>query len=178
VLEPRAAVVRMGLLLWLGWRAARGRLGGLAAGPVRPAALVAGVGVGALLGLHLMVSASRTLGYRPGLGAPGPWLAGLAYDAGANVPATAGFFLGTLYDRAQRRWSGPVAGALSTAGLVVRYLADPLLPGTLEVVTGAVFYVAVLGGAGTWLAWWSGSPAPGALALLLFFAAWRLLGTP
>lgn len=175
---PAGAAARLGVPLWLAWLAVRGRLGGLAPAPIAPGPLLAGAALGALLGLHLMVSASRTLGYQAVLDEPGRWLAGVAYDAGANVPATAGFVFGVLHDRTQRRLSGPAAAALTVGALVARYLADPLLPVTPEVVTGAVFYIAILGGVGAWLAWWSGSPAPGALALLVFFAAWRLLGTP
>src|SRR5439155_1194415 len=94
-----------------------------------PAGLVvAGAALGALLGAHLFVTASLTLGYSgrvPTLEGLAPWL---AYDVGGNVLTTEAFFRGALFDRAQRRWPFPAAAALVTALCLVRYLVDPLLP--------------------------------------------------
>ena len=162
--------------LWLGWLAVRGRLRGLGLGrgnPVRP--IVVGGIIGALLGGHLLFSASQTLGYPLRTGG---WLILLtrwAYDLGANVVSAEFFFRGALFNRLQRRWSFGSAAALATALSLIRYVSDPLLPGEIEVVVGALFYITVLGGINCWLLWWSGSLAPGLLASASFFFAYRLL---
>ena len=57
----------------------------------------------------------------------------------------------------------------------MRYLTDPLLPGEIEVVIGALFYITILGVINCWLLWWSGSLAPGLLSSALFFLAYRVL---
>ena len=57
----------------------------------------------------------------------------------------------------------------------MRYLSDPLLPGQIEVVVGALFYLTILGLVNCWLLWWSGSVVPGLLASALFFLAYRAL---
>jgi len=59
----------------------------------------------------------------------------------------------------------------------VRYLVDPLLPKSIELVVGAVFYLALLGLINCWLLWWSESLVPGLLSALVFFAAYRTLGS-
>ena len=174
---PAGALAYLIVPLWLAWLARRGRLATLGlAGPVPGRALLAAVALGAFLGGHLLVSASLTLGVRlrPG---PGGVLAALAYDAGANVLAAECFFRGALFNRAQRRWSFATGVVLATAAYVVRYLVDPLLPKSIEWVVGAAFYLALLGAGNCWLFWWSGSLVPGGVAALLFFAAYRLLGT-
>src|SRR5207247_2617169 len=144
--------------------------------PLTPArALGAGGAQGALLGAHLFVTASLTLGYSgrvPTLEGLAPWL---AYDVGGNVLTTEAFFRGALFDRAQRRWPFPAAAALVTALCLVRYLVDPLLPRSLEVTAGAVFYLTLLSLANCWLYWRSGSIAPGVAAGVVFFVAYRLL---
>ena len=104
-------------------------------------------------------------------------LAGVAYDAGANVLAAECFFRGALFGRAQRRWSFGTAAALSTAASVLRYLVDPLLPKQVELIIGATFYLTLLGLGNCWLLRWSGSLLPGGVAALCFFAAYRLLGS-
>jgi hypothetical protein len=86
------------------------------------------------------------------------------------------FFRGALFNRAQRRWSFAVAVTLSTMGYVLRYLVDPLLPKSADLVVGAVFYLALLGAINCWLLWWSQSLVPGLLSALVFFAAYRTLG--
>src|SRR5438128_6088651 len=128
-------------------------------------------------GGHLLVSASLTLGVhiRP-VGGAGV-LAALAYDAGANVLAAECLFRGALFNRAQRRWSFATALLLATAAYVARYLVDPLLPKSVEWVVGAVFYLTLLSAGNCWLFWWSGSLVPGVVSALVFFAAYRLLGT-
>jgi hypothetical protein len=173
-LTPAGAVVYLLAPLWL-WRyRARLRALGLAGAPP-PWLIVAGIALGALLGVHLMITASLTLGYRivrPAAVELGPWL---AYDVGANVLAAECFFRGGLFERAQRRWSFSAAAAMCTTACVARYLADPLLPRTLEVAAGAAFYVALLSVGNCWLYWRSGSVIPGVAAGLVFFAVYRLL---
>jgi hypothetical protein len=156
--------------------ARRGRLRALGlGGPVSRSALLAGVSIGVVLGAHLLLSARLTTGYRPGLPDPGRWLAALAYDAGGNVLGAECFFRGALFNRLQRRWSFGGGAAVSTAAAAVRYLVDPLLPTTVEMAFGAVFYTGLLGLAGCWLLWWSGSLLPGLTCGLLFFASYRLV---
>ena len=170
---PYGAVAYLLAPLWI-WRR-RARLAALGLGAADPRLILAGLGLGAILGVHLAITASLTLGYRVGGGAVlelGPWL---AYDLGANVLAAECFFRGALFDRAQRRWSFGVAAALSTAACVARYLVDPLLPRTLEVVAGAAFYVALLSAGNCWLYWRSGSVVPGLAAGVVFFTVYRLL---
>jgi hypothetical protein len=161
---------------WLMWLAARGDLERLAVRWPRPrGALTVGAGVGLLLGGHLLLTATRTLGYGPRRDGALAYLGALAYDAGANVPATELFFRGVVFDRLQRRASLVVAVVVATAATVARYVVDPLLPRVPEVLAGALFYISLLGVAAGWLLWWSGSAVPGILAALVFFAAYRLL---
>ena len=98
-----------------------------------------------------------------------------AYDVGANVISAECFFRGALFNRLRRRWSFGSAAALATTLSLVRYLSDPLPPGEIEVVVGALFYVTILGVINCWLLWWSGSLAPGLLDAALFFLAYRAL---
>jgi membrane protease YdiL (CAAX protease family) len=178
-LHPVGAVAYAGVPLWLWWRARRGAAGALGlAGPVPWGAVWAGLAVGAFLGGHLLVSVARTFGVRLRVDALDLVLAAVAYDLGANVPAAEAFFRGALFDRAQRRWPLGAAVALSTAACVTRYMLDPRLPKSVEVVVGAAFYVTLLGAANCWLFRWSGSLLPGAAAALVFFAAYRLLSPP
>ena len=174
-LDPRGAILYLATPAWLAALATRGRLAGLGLGPgvaLRPA--VVGCAVGALLGFHLLVSASQTLGHS--LRAGGFPLLGLwAYDVGANVISAECFFRGALFNRLQRRWSFGAAAALATGAALVRYLVDPLLPKQMEVMAGALFYLTLLGAVDCWLFWWSGSLAPGLCASWLFFLAYRTL---
>jgi hypothetical protein len=173
-LAPVGALGYLLTPLWLWRRRTRFRAFGLVT-PPSPSLMLAGVALGAVLGLHLMLTASLTLGYRivrPAAAELGPWL---AYDIGANVLAAECFFRGGLFDRAQRRWSFATAAALSTAACIARYLVDPLLPRTLEVAAGAAFYVALLSVSNCWLYRRSGSVMPGLAAGCVFFAVYRLL---
>jgi hypothetical protein len=171
---PLGAAAYLLAPLWL-WRR-RTRVPGLGLGGIPDVRLMlAGAALGTVLGLHLTITASLTLGYR--IGRPplldlAPWL---AYDLGANIVAAECFFRGALFDRAHRRWSFGVAAAISTAACVARYLVDPLLPRTLEVAAGAAFYVTLLSVANCWLYWQSRSVVPGILAAGLFFTVYRLL---
>jgi len=176
-LEPVGSIAYVGVPLWLWWRARRGALAALGlAGPVPWGAVWTGLAVGAFLGGHLLVSASRTLGVR--LRLDDLVLAAVAYDLGANVPAAEAFFRGALFGRAQRRWPLVAAVALSTTACVTRYMLDPLLPKSVELIVGAAFYLTLLSSANCCLFWWSGSLLPGAAAALVFFAAYRLLSPP
>jgi membrane protease YdiL (CAAX protease family) len=146
---------------------------GLARAPIRLVA--AGATFGAILGVHLLLTASLTFGYAvrtPTMAELAPWL---AYDVGANVLTAEAFFRGALFDRAQRRWPFAAAAALVTAGCLARYLVDPLLPHSVEVTAGAIFYLTLLSVGNCWLYWRSGSIVPGAAGAVVFFAAYRLL---
>lgn len=175
-LDQRAAIAFVAAPAWLAVLAFRGQLVGLGLGPsvpLRP--VVVGGGLGALLGCHLLVSASQMLGY-PLRGQEWPPLPVLlAYDVGASIISAECFFRGALFNRLQRRWSFGAAAAAATALSLVRYIVDPLLPGQVEVVVGAIFYMMVLGAVNCWLLWWSGSLVPGLLASALFHLAYRAL---
>jgi CAAX prenyl protease-like protein len=172
-LHPLGALAYGAAPAWL-WLA-RARLPGLGLQRARPGLIVAGAAFGATLGAHLLVTASFTLGYGVRVPHAADFARWLAYDAGANVLATEAFFRGALFDRAQRRWSFAVAATATTAACVARYLVDPLLPHTLEVAAGAIFYLTLLGVGNCWLYWRSGSIVPGVAAGLGFFVAYRLL---
>ena len=133
-----------------------------------------GVMIGGALGGHVLLTAALTLGYHAvfDAGRAASWL---AYDAGLSVPATEYFFRGALFDRAQRRWPVPLATALAVSLGVIRYLVDPLLPMTAEMVMGTVFYTGLLGIANCWLFRRTGSVLPGAVAAVIFFAAYRVV---
>jgi hypothetical protein len=143
-----------------------------AAVPLRYIAV--GAMIGAALGGHVLLTAALTLGYHAVFDAShaASWL---AYDAGLSVPATEYFFRGALFDCAQRRWPVPVATALAVSLGVMRYLVDPLLPMTAEMVMGTVFYTGLLGIANCWLFRRTSSVLPGAVAAVVFFAAYRLV---
>ncbi len=139
------------------------------------AALGLGAAVGCFLGAHLLLSASRTFGYPVRVGPPAWYLSALLYDVGANVLSAECFFRGTLFNRWQRRW-GFWPGALAATGLsLLRYLVDPALPRVVELVVGAVFYLALLSLSGCALLWYSGSLLPSLAASLAFFGAYRTL---
>jgi len=172
-LSPLGAVAYLAAPAWLWLERARLPRLGLARAP--GGLVVAGAALGVLLGAHLLLTSALTLGY----GVRVPTLHGLAlwlaYDLGGNVLATEAFFRGALFDRAQRRWPFAAAAALATAVCVARYLVDPLLPRSLGVTSGAVFYLTLLSLANCWLYLRSGSIAPGVAAGVAFFVAYRLL---
>lgn len=139
------------------------------------AALGLGAAVGCFLGAHLLLSASRTFGYPVRVSPPAWYLSALLYDVGANVLSAECFFRGTLFNRWQRRW-GFWPGALAATGLsILRYLVDPALPRVVELMVGAVFYLALLSLSGCALLWYSGSLLPSLAASLAFFGAYRTL---
>ena len=173
-LTPAGALAYLLAPLWLWRRRARLRALGLEHAPA-PGLLLGGLGLGAVLGAHLILTASLTRGYRIDWPAPAELLPWLAYDLGANVLAAECFFRGALFDRAQRRWPFAAATAISTAASLGRYLVDPLLPRTLEMTAGAAFYIALLSAGNCWLYWRSGSVMPGLAAGAVFFFVYRLL---
>jgi len=142
--------------------------------PSPPGALLIGVVVGLGLGAHLLVSATLTFGYRLGV-EPQRYLGAVLYDAGVQVLATELFFRGALFNRAQRRWPLGRALLLAVGATLVRYLVDPLLPRSADAVLGMTFYVSLLATASGWLFWRFGTPVPGMVAGLGFFAAYRAL---
>ena len=156
-----AAVSQLGVLgslaylgpaLWVGFLSARGRLTSLGLGtPVSLGRVAAGVLVGTGLSGHLLVSASRTLGVHIRVDHAAEALAAIAYDVGANVLAGECFFRGALFNRAERRWSFAAASTVATSAYLLRYLVDPLLPKSVELMIGAVFYLALLGAMNCWL---------------------------
>lgn len=149
---------------WLGPRAWR---------PV--GATVTGALFGLLLGGHLLVTTSLTFGYRVRTGPLPELVEWWAYDLAVNVVTAEAFFRGALFTRVYRRWAfGPAVG-VAAAAAVARYLADPLLPHSLAVAVGAVFYIALLGAANCWLVARTGRLGPGLAAAALFFGAYRLL---
>ncbi|HEV8642934.1 MAG TPA: hypothetical protein VGV13_17745 [Methylomirabilota bacterium] len=177
VFDPRGALAYLAIPVWLLALAARGRL--IPLGIVRPMPLAAvpiGFAIGAALGGHLLLSAALTLHYSVRQDGLGLYLAAIAYDVGANIPSGEGFFRGALFNRAQRLSSFASGATLSTAAYLARYLIDPLLPGTVEVMIGAVVYLTLLSVANAWLLWWSGSLVPAIASALVFFAAYRMLG--
>jgi len=165
-LEPVGSIAYVGVPLWLWWRARRGALAALGlAGPVPWGAVWTGLAVGAFLGGHLLVSASRTLGVR--LRLDDLVLAAVAYDLGANVPAAEAFFRARSSPRpaslAARRGGRAVHDRVRDA-----LYARSLLPKSVELIVGAAFYLTLLSSANCCLFWWSGSLLPGAAAALVF----------
>src|SRR5439155_1067827 len=145
-ISPLGALAYLGPGLWVGSLAARGRLTSLGLGTaVSPGRVAAGVLVAAGLSGHLLVSASRTLGLQVRLDQALEVLVAIGYDVGANVLAGECFFRGALFRRAERRWSFAAASTVATSAYVLRYLVDPLLPKSVELMIGAVFYLALLG---------------------------------
>jgi hypothetical protein len=134
-----------------------------------------GLATGTFLGVHLLISASLTFGYVVRVSSIGPYLAAVAYDVGANALTAEWFFRGAVFSHWWQRWEFWPAAGLATALAVGRYLADPALPQTIEVRTGAVFYVALLGFTACALRARAGSLLPGYLATVTFFAAYRML---
>lgn len=140
---------------------------------LRPIGL--GIATGGFLGIHLLISASMTFGYGVRIESLAGYLGAIAYDVGANAVSAEWLFRGALFSRWWRRWRFWPAAALSTLLALGRYLFDPILPHTLEVWAGAVFYIGLLGLSACALRAWSGSLLPGYLATVVFFAAYRTL---
>ena len=161
-----------GVLLLEAWRHPRLRAIGLRG--ARPIHAAAGLAVGAFLGAHLLVTASRTFGYRLHAGGLDAYLSALAYDVGANALSAEWAFRGAVFSWLWRRWSFWPAALVTTALSLLRYLLDPALPHAVEARAGAVFYLGLVGLIACALRAWSGSLLPGYLAALAFFAAYRM----
>jgi hypothetical protein len=169
---PGGVVVSLAVPIWV----LRRRPAWLGAGARSSVTAVLRGGVfGTLLALHVLISVSLTIGYRVRLAAPEEFLPWWFYDLSANVLAAEAFFRVALFGRAYRRW--PLVGAvtLSTGGSLLRYLVDPLLPHSVEIVAGALFYLALLGVGNCWLLVRTGSVLAPLTAGVLFFAAYRSL---
>jgi hypothetical protein len=149
---------------WIGWT-----------GPRTSRQVVVGMAAGGFLGLHLLIAASLTLGYTASVPSIGAYLAGMAYDVGANALSVEWLFHGALFSALWRRWTFWPAAAVATGAGLLRYLVDPTLPTAPEAAAGAVFYLTLLGLGSCALRAWSGSLLPGYLATLAFFAAYRTL---
>ena len=134
-----------------------------------------GLATGTFLGVHLLISISLTFGYVVRVSSIGPYLAAVAYDVGANALTAEWLFRGAVFSHWWQRWEFWPAAGLVTALAVGRYLADPALPQAIEVRTGAVFYLALLGFTACALRARAGSLLPGYLATVVFFAAYRML---
>ena len=134
-----------------------------------------GLAAGAFLGVHLLVSASMTLGFSVRVASLSRYLAAVAYDVGANALTAEWLFRGALFSHWWRKWEFWPAAGMSTAVAVARYLLDPALPLAIEVRAGAIFYMLLLGLSACALRAASGSLAPGYLATAVFFAAYRML---
>jgi hypothetical protein len=171
-LHSLGALAYVAVPVWLGRR----RSAWLGARAWQPVPAVAGGAVfGLALGAHLLVNASLTFGYRVRTGPLVELMAWWAYDLGANVLAAELFFRGALFERVHRRWSFAPAVMVSTAAAVARYLADPLLPHSIGVAAGAVFYLALLGAGNCWLLARTGSLGPSLAAASFFFGVYRLM---
>jgi hypothetical protein len=177
-LVPAGAVLYLLVPLVLARQAGRARLDTRWIGWTRPQTsrqVVVGVVAGSFLGLHLLIAASLTLGYTASVPSISAYLAGMAYDVGANALSVEWLFHGALFSALWRRWTFWPAAAVSTGAGLLRYLVDPALPTAPEAAAGAVFYLTLLGLSSCALRAWSGSLLPGYLATLAFFAAYRTL---
>jgi hypothetical protein len=162
------------ILAYQGFRYANLRgIGLTVAAGLRSTAL--GLATGTFLGVHLLISASQTFGYAVRVSSIGAYLATVAYDVGANALTAEWLFRGAVFSHWWQRWEFWPAAGLATALAVGRYLADPALPQAIEVRTGAVFYLALLGLTACALRARAGSLLPGYLATVVFFAAYRML---
>jgi membrane protease YdiL (CAAX protease family) len=143
--------------------------------PARPTSLLVGLGVGAFLGAHLLITSSLTFGYAIGVLSVAAYASAVAYDVGANALSAEFLFRGALFSHWWRHWGFWGAAAVSTALTLVRYLLDPALPEAAEARAGAIVYLAALALGAAVLRAWSGSLVPGYLASVAFFAAYRAL---
>lgn len=148
----------------IGWRLPRDRR-----------APFVGAAAGLFLGIHLLFAASLMLGYPVTVPDGRRYLVALAYDIGANAMTAEWLFRGAIFSALWRGWSFWPAAAVSTGLSLVRYLLDPALPRTAELMAGAIFYTLLIGFGSCALRAWSGSLLPGYLATVAFFAAYRVL---
>src|SRR5215510_1444703 len=153
------------------WR--RSTMAGIAVPNLRSTAV--GALAGAFLGGHLLLTSALTFGYLVRIDSASAYLGAVAYDVGANALSAEWLFWGALFSRWWRRWSFALAATLATGCAVCRYVFDPNLPSAVETRLGAVFYMGLLSFASCGLRAWSGSLAPGYLATVAFFLAYRTL---
>jgi len=175
--DGRGPILYLVVLLWLSWLGVRGRLAPIGVHATSTRAILVGGLTGVALGSHVLLSAAFTLGYRLRSDGLAAWLLALAYDAGLNIPSAELFVRGVVFDRLQRRVSFATGAGVATIAYLVRFLPDPRLPTTVEVLAGATLYLTLLSLVNSWLFWWSGSLLPALASALAFFAAYRLLGT-
>jgi hypothetical protein len=173
--DARGTMLYLLVLLWLGWLGAQGRLASIGIRATSAGALLVGALIGLALGGHVLLSAAFTLGYRIRGDGPTAWGLALAYDAGLSVASAELFFRGVLFDRVQRQVSFAAGAGVATIAYLARFLPDPRLPLTLEVLAGAGLYLSLLSVANSWLFWWSGSLLPALVSAIAFFAMYRLL---
>src|SRR5262245_50227266 len=173
--DPRGTTLYLMVLLWLGWLGARGRLVSIGVRATSTGALIVAALIGLSLGGHVLLSAAFTLGYRIRSDGLAAWGLALAYDAGLSVASSELFFRGVLFNRVQREVSFAAGAAVATIAYLARFLPDPRLPLTLEVLAGAGLYLTLLSVANSWLFWWSGSLLPALVSALTFFSLYRLL---
>src|SRR5262249_36786570 len=95
-------------------------------------------------------------------------------DVGANALTVEWFFRGVIFSMLWRRWSFWPAAVVSTGLSLLRYLLDPALPQTAELIAGAMFYMLLLGLASCALRAWQGSLPQVYLATVPLFAADRI----
>jgi hypothetical protein len=175
-LHAVGAIAYVGVPLWIGALAVRGRLARLALGPPWPwGAVVVGALTGAALALHLFVCASRTLRYTLRFDMA-LFVPAVAYDIGANVMSAELFFRGALLHHCWRRWPFPIAVAVASLATAARYCMDPFVAAT-ELRVGAAVYTTMLALLNAALCRWSASLLPGLVCAAIFFACYRLLAT-
>ncbi|MGH7314516.1 MAG: CPBP family glutamic-type intramembrane protease, partial [Candidatus Rokuibacteriota bacterium] len=175
--DGRGPVLYLAVLVWLSWLGVRGRLAPIGVRATSARAIFVGGLAGVALGSHVLLSAAFTLGYRVRGDGVAAWLLALAYDAGLSVPSAELFVRGVVFDGLQRRVSFTTGAVVAAICYLVRFLPDPRLPTTVEVLAGATLYLTLLSVVNSWLFWWSGSLLPALASALAFFAAYRLLGT-
>ena len=137
---PRARRKRCRAAGWRMWRCPRGRVAPAGLDRARAAPSGGAVAGGAIfglgLGVHLLVSAWLTLGHHVRLWGP----PASSPPGGPTILAPTSLGRSVLPGRALRARSPPVGlsrrGPLSAAASVVRYLADPLLPHSPEMIAG------------------------------------------
>lgn len=176
-IHAHGSLAYLAVLAWLSWLGVRGQLAPLGVRPTSMIALLVGSLAGVVLGSHVLLSATFTLGYRLRDDGVAAWLLALAYDVGLNIPSAELFVRGVVFDGLQRRVSFATGAAVATLAYLARFLPDPRLPSAVEVLAGATIYLTLLSAINSWLFWWSGSLLPGLASALAFFAAYRLLGT-
>src|SRR5215475_7790380 len=136
---PLAFLLVPVLLLRETWGVASMRAMGVCG--ARPTHLLTGLVAGAFLGMHLLLTASLTFGYRVHTSSTAAYVSAVAYDLGANVLSAEWLFRGALFTACWRLSSFWPAALATTTLALVRYLLDPALPPAAEARAGAIFYL-------------------------------------